>query len=481
MSNICFGTLALLPAYRQHARQLAHSLKRVSPRPPLLIVTDEPSDFDDLDGVIVWEFVVHGPFSYHDKRLVIRYGLENFDTVILVDANLSAVTPFDLPLAWDPGFCGLKGMNLTNHNRAHGTSYRLPLLSSMAQRIGVELDECEYVEDWLYAVTRDEGREEIFLDAWDMLSKIWTECSAEPRGSGSGNILSLAARKAGWNCGSQPLDRFSSFLRPVPFSITNYSSSKTILSARARSSKLFDEQRSVSYTEPSRDHVLSLQTCHRPQHNSLPATLTSLDHAGLARWLGPKIVVADGYSPSMPPDWMVDASDPPASGSARPFLRLLRLALRTSPDLKLLTYLQDDISFAKNALDYIARVKIEDDLTLVSWFTSWTSDEDEPGTWPCLKLGTIARFARSQAITMPRRTIDALLGSYEIAHWPFRHACDMMFAHVLTEQKYGAHYPILAQHTEGLNSACNHAHLKGRTSDEFAGEEFDAMSLIGAP
>jgi hypothetical protein len=213
--------------------------------------------------------------------------------------------------------------------------------------------------------------------------------------------------------------------------------------------------------------------------------------AGLDRWQGPRLLVFDGYSPPIPPGWIaLKVSDVmPALGSAKTFISLLRHAIEIDPHLEFLTYFQDDISLAKNSLDYISRVNIPPELTLVSWFNSFWIKHDWKNGPPSLGCRPTRHFIRSQAMTLTRPTVDAMLYCPMVSHWPLTHSCDAMPYWALGDAPYADHYPSLAQHTEGLNSACNltliqrnldstYPHKGPRVSPSFPGEEFDALSLF---
>lgn len=230
--------------------------------------------------------------------------------------------------------------------------------------------------------------------------------------------------------------------------------------------------RPVIIREGHTPHALAIQTAPRPQGSSLERALAAVEHGG--GWEGPKIVVADGCEPTAPEGWIVDASPPPCQGSSKTFLRLLRKAVEVCPGMQALTYLQDDVVLARNALSYISRVNIDDDLTLISWFAVWW--HEAPATHPILGVRPTKRFRRSQAITMPRRTVDKIL-ALDATKWRFRHECDCFFAFTLQRESFATHYPSLAQHMEGTNSACEHDRFGDRKAPSFPGEDFDVLSL----
>jgi hypothetical protein len=180
----------------------------------------------------------------------------------------------------------------------------------------------------------------------------------------------------------------------------------------------------------------------------------------------------------------------PSQGSAKTFVAMLREAIRCDPDLEYLTYFQDDVALAKNALDYIPQVSFPPELTLISWFNSaWIKPN-----WknPSLGCRPTRYFIRSQAMTLTRASVDAMLYCPVITNWPLVNSCDAFPYWALGDLPYADHYPSLVQHTEGLNSACNltllqrnidstYPHKGPRTSPSFVGEDFDALHLMPSP
>jgi hypothetical protein len=245
----------------------------------------------------------------------------------------------------------------------------------------------------------------------------------------------------------------------------------------------------IAQRAPSSHHVLAIQTAPRPGKPSLPTTLDSLETAGLSRWKGSKILASDGYSPPIPPSWigLPVSTSMPSLGSAKTFVALLQKTIEVDPSLEYLTYFQDDIVLAKNALDYIASVSIPPALSLVSWFNSiWLKPD---WSTPSLGCRPTRYFIRSQAMTLSRMAVDAMLYCHVVTHWPRVNSCDAMPDWALGDIPYADHYPSLVQHTEGLNSACNltliqrnldstYPHKGQRISPSFVGEDFDVLSLF---
>jgi hypothetical protein len=98
--TVCFCTLAIHAPYRRRARLLCADALAV----PWIVFTDEPQDFADLrvravkhapTGPMAVDYLAslpptgegRGAAAYHDKRFALIAGLEEFDTVIYVDAD----------------------------------------------------------------------------------------------------------------------------------------------------------------------------------------------------------------------------------------------------------------------------------------------------------------------------------------------------------------------------------------------------------
>jgi hypothetical protein len=254
--------------------------------------------------------------------------------------------------------------------------------------------------------------------------------------------------------------------------------------------------------EPSPHHALVVQTAPR-SNDELEATLESLRIAGSDRWAGPRLVSSDGPMIGRhPTSWPV-FEGPQQLGSARAFVRSLRLALALDVDLEHLTFVEDDVSASTNALDYVARTEIPGDVSLITWFT-YDYDFSTPrhqrlGPHPSasrqavLACRSTRYFILTQACTLTRATIDRiLLCPAASEHWPKTHAHDELISWAIGDSLYATHFPILFQHRGGLDSAVTLAsHLLppdagdpqsgDRTSPYYAGDSFDALSLLRAP
>ena len=253
----------------------------------------------------------------------------------------------------------------------------------------------------------------------------------------------------------------------------------------------------VLNTTASSHHALVMLTAPR-REPCLEATLDSMLKAGLADWPGPRLLVVDGPVGKLPSDW-VTASFPRAAGSSVAFVRALRLALALDPKLDHLTFVEDDVEWCQNALDHVARIVVPTDVAFVTWFTydyDYTfpvfprqSPHPSESKNPVLAIRSTRYFILTQACTFPRATVDRILSCPHITDgWPKIDSHDEMISWALGDALYAVHFPILLQHTGGLNSAVLLSRGKtladsgdpqadARTSPYFVGVDFDAHSL----
>ena len=256
--------------------------------------------------------------------------------------------------------------------------------------------------------------------------------------------------------------------------------------------------RPVPFGIPSEHHTLAIQTAPRPHGDTLHNLLDNLDRAGIERWIGPKLLVSDGFEPKIQSSWSMSTTKTPTAGSARTFIRLLQESLRVDPNLEYLTCLQDDIVLSLNALDYISRVKVPIDLSLISWFTydynpptHKLTPSPETHSNPVLACRPTRLFILGQAITIPRWSIESILYCPYVQNWPKVNGCDEIPGWVLGDAPHAVHFPNLAQHTDGVNSAClltlnrkdpEAIHpdwiMGHRMSPYFAGLDFNSLKLI---
>lgn len=207
------------------------------------------------------------------------------------------------------------------------------------------------------------------------------------------------------------------------------------------------------------DHGLAVMSCTTRNGGYVPWGLTK-------EWRGPKYIHVDGIDQY--------ACDVSPKGQAQSFFDILRWA--ADAKLTALTLLEDDVVLAKNALDYIATTRIDDDLAFISWFSIYRHDGPRiPPLFHCIEARD---YQFNQAITFPARTVHELLASDALKNWSEPHGADRIYKDVFPDRKVAIHYPNLVQHVGGRNSLVgNNAHGP-RESMTFLGEDFDALSMV---
>lgn len=202
----CFCTLALGKKYRSLAQLLAKDLAHHSPHTPLVILTDKVSWFQGFSNVLAFEHRQQGVKCYHDKRFVIKRALSQFKTCIFVDADMRVTGEVPVHFNWKPGITARTGCGITKHNQTR--SKDLSVISNIAKKWNLSLETVSYVNEFLFTVSRDEGKEIEFLKNWDAIAPYF-----EVHGvyDGEGNAIGLAAAKAGLEIRFDRVDRFPFF------------------------------------------------------------------------------------------------------------------------------------------------------------------------------------------------------------------------------------------------------------------------------
>ncbi len=220
----------------------------------------------------------------------------------------------------------------------------------------------------------------------------------------------------------------------------------------------------VVYGADDPGHVLAVQTCPRPY---LDATVASLRAAGLDRWRGPRLLVADGYAPRV--EGFETRSSTKQVGQAQTFFRLLREAA-AARDFSRVTFFEDDVVLARNALDYIAAVEP------ICGVTAWYSSRPAPlpTSRPVFLRSSTYGFVRNVAVTLTVEAVREVLASPYTKAWSKRHEADAVYAFALKEPFGALHFPSLVQHI-GDDSAVGGS--AGLRAPSFIGEAVDALEL----
>ncbi len=193
--DFCFCTLALRNKYRLLAQQLASDLEKYAPGTKLLVLTDEPSCFQDNSNVLAFKHRQKGILHcYHDKSILMEIALSKFPAAVHIDADTRILAPLPENIQWKPGITVGHYENLVEHVTQY-TPERLPSLQKVASHFNIDLETVTYVGESLFVIARDNGREIDYLKTWAMIGRY-----LELRGihAGAGNAMGIAATKVGW-------------------------------------------------------------------------------------------------------------------------------------------------------------------------------------------------------------------------------------------------------------------------------------------
>lgn len=196
-ADFCFATLALGKPYRDMALLLAGDLEKYAPGKLLVVATDAPGDFSACANVKAYPHQRTGLFRcINDKRFAIEHALAGHaDTAVFLDAdtritkNLPREIDFNSKISaiWTPDFA------------EHTAKWMLPKASQgvldACRSMGVDPASILFVWDNLFAVSRDSGRERIFIKVWGHLTQFFDFQGISVT---DGYCMSIAAAVAGW-------------------------------------------------------------------------------------------------------------------------------------------------------------------------------------------------------------------------------------------------------------------------------------------
>jgi hypothetical protein len=203
-SQFCFCSLAIGQQYRALALLLAQDIEKFSPNTAFIILTDKPQDFIAQSNIITYKHQQQGIKCYHDKRFAISRGLLHFNSCIYIDADMRITAPVT-SLEWihQAGISARacdsmpnKYIKITEKTADNKLKKEYAITSKAAQKLNLDQDweNIKFIHEYLFAVTKDNGKEEKFIEYWGKLAPYF-----ELNGvlDGEGNAIGLTAAKAG--------------------------------------------------------------------------------------------------------------------------------------------------------------------------------------------------------------------------------------------------------------------------------------------
>ena len=174
----CFCTAVYGFQYLKLARLLVEDLSKFSPDSKLIIVTNQPGFFKDQSNVIAIKHRCRGVEPHHERRFAINYGLSIAESVIVIDSDVRILSPLPPDLKFHPGIAAKSCGSLQKHmqDRLQRPSQqklrKQQIVHQMAKQVGVDMSspDLKFINEFLFAVTRDQGREQDFLNLWGELA-----------------------------------------------------------------------------------------------------------------------------------------------------------------------------------------------------------------------------------------------------------------------------------------------------------------------
>lgn len=204
-SEFCFCTLAFGESYRFLGLELAKDIEKHSPGTSFIVFTDRASDFQDCKNVLVFQHRRRGVLVYHERRFAIAQALSMFNSCIYLDADVRICDRVPDDLKWLPGITAKSCYSILKHHKKviEGVSQKpwqykaWEVIQKMAQKLELDLnkDDVKYINEFMFVVTRDSGREIEFLNLWDKLA-LYADLHGVHKGPG--NAIGLAAAKVGF-------------------------------------------------------------------------------------------------------------------------------------------------------------------------------------------------------------------------------------------------------------------------------------------
>ena len=192
--DFCFCTLAIGSKYRKMVLDLSIDLKTYAPNTAIVVGTDEPKDFNKTNNIISFKLIQRGIFTcYNDKRFVLQKALSQFEQAIYIDADTRVIKSIPQIVK-----CNSTLVGCNKNVIEHMSRYRpkdIQYMQHLAHKLDINLDGVKWIGESLFIVSKDNGKEQEFIDIWGKLARY-----LELRGmhSGEGNIMGLAAAKVGW-------------------------------------------------------------------------------------------------------------------------------------------------------------------------------------------------------------------------------------------------------------------------------------------
>ncbi|MFY7802959.1 MAG: hypothetical protein ACOVQ7_05985 [Limnoraphis robusta] len=181
--NFCFCTYTSGQTYRTLTKLLVQDLKQYAPEIPFIIFTDKPSHFSDDNNVMPFEHHRQGISFHNERRYAIAKAISLYNSCMYIDADvrICAPVPPEIQSKWLPGLtarsCGslikLMQERLSKTNPPNPSVVKqMKLIEKIARKLDIDLTETTipFINEFLFVLTRDSGKEIEFLNLWEKLA-----------------------------------------------------------------------------------------------------------------------------------------------------------------------------------------------------------------------------------------------------------------------------------------------------------------------
>ncbi|MFC5453450.1 hypothetical protein [Prosthecobacter fluviatilis] len=181
-ASACFATLAFGRDYRYHAERLALDFAVHASHFPLVMLVDRPQDIMPRPNLRTLLYRPEGALRrYHDKRLLVRAGLDaGYATVVVIDANSRLVEKLPDMLELRKGVNAFITQPVLEHLREEeaaastrkrfaSTAHQRRCLERAAQSLGLSLENVTFIQESIYALHGPEDILRQFVECWGRL------------------------------------------------------------------------------------------------------------------------------------------------------------------------------------------------------------------------------------------------------------------------------------------------------------------------
>ncbi|NES25291.1 MAG: hypothetical protein F6K41_41930 [Symploca sp. SIO3E6] len=203
--RICLCSAAFGFKYRQLAKLLAQDLSEHNPLLSLVLYTDNPSDFRHLPNVDSYLHTGQFILPYNERRFAIGKALERYPACIYLDCDVRITAPITLDFDILPGITARSCASYQKRyaklfngiDKKHKELHKLRVAQKMARKVGLDIrdERLMWVNEFLFIVARDGGKEHQFLELWGKLAKFG---SLRHLHKGPCHPIGIAALKTGF-------------------------------------------------------------------------------------------------------------------------------------------------------------------------------------------------------------------------------------------------------------------------------------------